>query len=86
MARTPMPLDFKTADHRDRWIEDNADYFTLIRRQNLQNMRLQYRTKAEAEEAASAVVKQDPEARLLIYAVHGTMTAYIKTVAKVRRS
>lgn len=76
-----MPMNFRNADARDRWITVNADYFTVVRRKNRELLRLEFKTQDEAETAARAIIKGEPGARLLIYAVHGNMSAYVKTMA-----
>lgn len=89
MTRSPMPLEFKNADQRDKWITDNADYFTVIQRKNRQYKRIESPNLPAAEKEAHKILAGDPEARLLIYAVYdparvgssGALSAYVKTMA-----
>lgn len=90
MSKSPMPVNFENADHRDKWILDNASYFTVIQRKNRRYARSELPNLKEAEQTATDMLATEPEARLMIYAVYdpagvgspGALTAYIKTVSK----
>ena len=75
---TELPLDFKSADERDKWIKDNVQYFTLVYFKGLgKYARTEYFTLEEAEEAARRT--NDPHGRRgMIYAVAGEMNAFVK--------
>lgn len=77
-----IPLNFRDADHRDKWIADNADYFTVIQRKNRQNLRTEKPTLAEAIAEAKAILAREPDARLVLYAVWGQMSAYVNADLK----
>jgi hypothetical protein len=81
MSKSPMPVHFRNADERDRWITDNADYFTVIRRQNLKTIRNEAPDLETARKLALGIIKDNPKVRLIIYAVHGQMSAYVKTLS-----
>lgn len=75
-----MP-EFKSEPERQKWITDNAEMFTVIRRQNRRNIRQEFNTLADAEHYAREVAVSNRDARLLIYAVYGVHDTYVKTVA-----
>lgn len=74
-----MP-NFKNDEERMQWIVANNEYFTIIRRRNLTNERVECKTLAEAEAEALRMLTKDKTARLMIYAVTGPYSAYIKTI------
>jgi hypothetical protein len=83
---TKCPPDFKTSAERDTWVIANADYFTIIRRQNLANERIEKPTLAKARAAAKDMLTMNPRAHLLIYAVCNIYSAYVETVQNDHRS
>lgn len=78
---TERPLDFSSEKERHQWIVDNADYYTLVRFRNRRYERLEFATLAEAEEAGAKAIKEDPDAKLMIYAVAGLSDTFIKSIA-----
>jgi hypothetical protein len=74
------PLNWRDEDERRQWIICNADYFTITRRIEYHNHRVEVPTLAEAMALAQQVVRADPAARLLIYAIHGSSDTYVCTV------
>lgn len=77
------PLNFISSQERDKWIIENADYFTVIRRQNRRNQRFECQTLKNAIDTAESMVAADPEARFLIYAVAGIHDCFVGHVDKV---
>lgn len=80
MAKTPMPLNFATADERDKWIIANAEYFTIIHRKDNHNIRTEVPTFDAVKPKAKAILEQYPTARLVIYAVYREYTGYVGTM------
>lgn len=87
MAKSPMPIDFPNADSRDKWITENATYFTVVMRRNLKTKRIEASNLRLAEQVAAKLVEENPEWRLLIYAVYdptgdSPLSAYVKTIGR----
>lgn len=74
MSNIPYIPEFTKADDRNKWIVDNAKYFTIIRRQNARYEREERPTYEEAIKAAQSFVTRNPNARFLIYAVYNNVT------------
>jgi hypothetical protein len=74
------PLNFTTDAERQKWIINSANYFTVIRRLNFKYLRLEVGSLPLAELCAEAVIKADPTARLLIYAVSEFQSTFVKYV------
>lgn len=85
MSKEP-PLNFSSIAERDKWITDNADYFSVIRRLNRHYSRYEFPTLAEAEAGAERMTSNDPEARYLIYAVAGRSDCWVKTITQKREA
>lgn len=79
LATGPKLPDFKSADERAKYIRENAEFFTVISRKGLKNLRLEYAT-IEAARIAAATVANFLEQPALIYAVFGPYDAWVKTV------
>lgn len=80
--RMPFIPEFREAAERNRWIITNAQYFTVIRRKNRSYLREECATMDEAEALAKRMLRDDPNARFLIYAValgHDTLAATVST-------
>ena len=77
---TDMPLNFPDEPTRRQWLIDNADYFTVIRRQNRKYEREEFHSLTGAEQAANRMVERDPSLRLMIYAVYDVHDTYVKTI------
>lgn len=69
--------DFKSSEERDKWIFENATYFTVIYRQHLRNNRFECKDFEAAEQVAQSV-SDILNINCLIYAVAGIYTAFIK--------
>lgn len=74
------PLEFATEQERREWFIQNADYFTIIRRADRRNYRVEVSSLPLAETAAEGIVKKYPHAKLLIYAVVGASDVWVKNV------
>ena len=74
-------MPFTSAEARNKFIVDNAEYFTVILRSNRRNYRSERKALAEATELAEAVLKKWPESRLMIYAVLGDSSTLTATVS-----
>lgn len=86
MVKTPMPVDFPNADTRDKWIADNATYFTVMLRRNRRYVRTELADLKTAEQVARDAVALEPDMRLIIYAVYdptgaSPLSAYVKTIS-----
>ncbi len=87
MVSKPMPIDFPNADTRDKWITENASYFTVVMRRNMKTKRIEASSLKLAEQTAIKLIEENPDWRLLIYAVYdptggSPLSAYVKTVGR----
>lgn len=73
--------DFSDEKSRQKWFIENAEYFTVIRRVGGQNLRAETVTLKHAEHLARCILISTPDARVLIYAVHGASDTYVKTIS-----
>ena len=74
-----MPLNFKTAEERDKWIKDHAQYFSVIYFHGRGKYeRSEHYSLVEAEEAAKRIKPDDQGRRPMIYAVAGGHDAFVK--------
>lgn len=73
------PLNFSSSEERSKWIIDHAEYFTVVRVKNRRYERDEHENLAKAEQAAKRIVDAEPNARVLIYAVCGTMDTYVSS-------
>jgi hypothetical protein len=81
MTKKPKPMpDFASYVERDDWFRDNADYYTVVRKDGVGRYeRSEYKKLADAEQAAQALVPVT-KGRYLIYAVVGEQSAFVKGV------
>ena len=77
----PFIPEFSDANTRNKWIVDNATYFTIIRRKNRQYLREERPTFEEAEACAKKLLERDPHGRFLIYGVYEAIDALAATVS-----
>jgi hypothetical protein len=63
------------------WVISHADYYTVIRRKNMQNERYEYPTLPQARAMAQQLVTEGPHKSILIYAVAGVHDTYLETVS-----
>lgn len=75
-------VKWETYQERDQDIISNAEYWTLIRRQNLRYERQEFPTREAAVDAAKRAIRRDPEKRFLIYAVRGVNDCFVTAVHK----
>jgi len=76
------PPDFKTDGERTAWIIQHAEYFTIIRRRGGKYERTESPLLCDAITLARSIVDEDPNARIMVYAVYGPYSAYVTTVCK----
>lgn len=74
-------MDFKSAEERQQWIMEHAEYFTVFRYKNRKRIRHERPSLEEAEILARSLCLAEPGSRWMIYAVNGVMDSWIKTVA-----
>lgn len=73
---------FKNEPERQQWFIENASFFTLIRRINMRNERLEFPTKGEAEHAVRRLIEREPEARYMMYAVVNELDNFVRAFNK----
>lgn len=79
---TPYIPEFTQYKDRNKWIIENAAYFTVIRRYKRRYQREERATLETAIELAQKLVQQDNTARFLIYGVsHDNHDALAATVS-----
>ena len=66
----------------EKWVKENAEYWTTIRRRNNHNERYEWPTQQAAEQAAQRMIEADPEARFMVYAVHGVHSVWVKNIMR----
>jgi hypothetical protein len=84
----PYIPEFSHYKERNKWIVDNAQYFTVILRRDLRNYRAERFTLEEAIALANQVLEQYPHASPMIYAVaggHDTLTATVSKEKGIQR-
>ena len=81
LIKMPFIPEFREAKERNKWIRDNAQYFTVIRRQDRRYERDEVYTFDEAVTLASNRIKRIPDLRFLIYAVAAGHDALVATVS-----
>lgn len=74
--------DFKTHAEHDKWVLENAEYFTVVITAYRARVRVEIPTLEKAREAAKGVLEDSSTKRCLIYAVCGVYSAYVETVSK----
>jgi hypothetical protein len=82
MQAMPFIPEFNNYKERNKWIVDNAQYFTIILKKDRKYLRSERHTFDEAVALANQVLDQYPHARLMVYAVaggHETLTATVST-------
>jgi hypothetical protein len=78
----PFIPEFSHYKERNKWIVDNAQYYSIILKRNGEYLRSERNTFEEAIVLANLVLEQHPHARLMVYAVvggHDTLTATVST-------
>jgi len=81
MNDVPFIPEFSKAEERNKWIKDNAQYFTVIRKRLRRYERDECWSLAEAVQLAQRRLERDPGKQpLLIYAVAGGHDALAATV------
>lgn len=72
--------DFKTIDERDKYFRENADYFTLIKKEGIGGYtRDERKTLADIEALAKTKITIGG-GNYMIYAVIGEQSAFVKAV------
>lgn len=75
-----LPPDFKTIDERDTYFRNNADYYTLVKKDGVGNYaRDECKSLAEIEALAKTKVTVGG-GNYMIYAVIGEQSAFVKAV------
>lgn len=75
------PLSFNSEKEKQRWVIENANYFTVVRFINRSYVRNEVSTLPEAEALASKLVKEYPGSRWLIYAVAEHINTFVKVIS-----
>ena len=68
---------FTSQAEREKWLIENAEYFTVIFRRDLKNNRIEFRSLPEAEYAARRIAREI-RVGTLIYAVSGVSDTFVK--------
>lgn len=75
------PLDFTSSAERSQWIIANADYFTTFLLLQGKKYRDDYQSLAEAEKAAQRAAAAYPHKQVMIYAVKGVESTWVKNIS-----
>ena len=78
----PYIPEFSGYKERNKWLFDNATYFTLFMRKNRTILKEEHRTWDEVEARAKKLVERKPDSRFLIYAVYGQSDTLVATISK----
>lgn len=73
-------LDFKSEKERQKWVIDNAQYFTVVRFHNRRYERHEVKTLPEARALAHTLIGQYPGSRWLIYAVAEHIDNFVEVI------
>lgn len=81
MTKQPRPINFDSSQHRDEWIQSNADYFTVVRKlpPPAGYERHECQTLKSAESLAKKLANEANRA-YLIYAVAGDSSSFVRGV------
>ena len=79
MKPKPLP-DFQTYQERDKWFTENADYFTVVKKDGVGHVARDEVTTLAGAEALAKTRQIISGGRYLIYAVVGEQSAFVKTV------
>lgn len=74
--------DFKTHEEHDKWVIENAEYFTAIVSSFRRRIRAEADTLDEVRHFAKKYHEKDSTPHILIYAVCGVYSAYVETLSK----
>ena len=77
----PFIPEFQKADERNKWIKDNASYFTVIKRKGRRYIREEQPTFDLAVQLAQKRLEQDSDSRYMIYAVYRQSDTLVATVS-----
>ena len=78
-TKPPTLPDFATPEERATYIKEHAEFFTVISRKHLRNLRLEYES-IEAARAAAQIVANFLGRTALIYAVLGPYDSLVEVV------
>lgn len=81
MTTMPFIPEFTEYKARNKWIFDNADYFTIYRRKGRSVEKEQYPSFDEAVARAQQLIQRHPDMRYLVYAIVGIHDALVATVS-----
>lgn len=74
------PLNFESAQARQEWIIQHAEYFTTCRMIARRYIRAEHKSLDDARQAAKLLLAEDASKPILIYAVQGNSDTYIEMV------
>lgn len=80
MPIIPPLQGFSSDAERSAWIMIHADYYTVVRFRNRRYQRVECPDHASARWLAEQMVRENPQARFLIYAVVGQQSTYVETI------
>jgi hypothetical protein len=67
---------FTSQAEREKWLIENADYFTIVFRRNLRNRRLEV-SDLKTADAYAKRISEDLKLNTLIYAVSGVSDTFV---------
>ena len=83
---TPISPSFQTAAEKDAWVLAHADRFTICRFKGAESPsrfdRKEVATLERAREVAEEALREDPTARLIVYALAGVLETYVETIKR----
>lgn len=82
MNTPPFIPEFSQYKERNKWIFENATYFTVIRRKHRAYLREEQPSYDDAVKYAKKQLEREPDSRFLIYAITGWHDALVATVSK----
>jgi hypothetical protein len=77
---TDKPVNFESANDRNAWIIQYADYFTCARILGRVRQRVEAKTLDEAREKAAHLLAENNSKPVLIYAVNGISDTFVEMV------
>lgn len=77
---TEHPLNFESAQARQDWIIQHAEYFTTCRLIARKYVRNEHKSLEEARQHAKVMLAENSAKPVLIYAVQGNSDTYIEMI------
>lgn len=82
MNTMPFLPEFSGYKERNKWLFENAGYFTLYMRKGRSILKEEHPTWDVVEQRAKKLIERKSDSRFLIYAVYGIHDTLVATISK----